>query len=72
MRPSFDAVHDSARLGVLSPPGMGLTRASWIAYRTMNGVMADSVSAGSSHFGARVTWAAKVICPSGAASTGGA
>ena len=38
----------------------------------MNGVMADSVSPGSSHFGARVTWTAKLICPSGAASTGGA
>ena len=38
----------------------------------MNGVMADSVSPGSSHFGARVTWTAKLICPSGAASIGGA
>src|SRR5438552_8631001 len=35
----------------------------------MNGVMADSVSAGSSHFGASVTWAAKFIWPSGAACT---
>src|SRR5436190_10288266 len=34
----------------------------------MKGVMADSVSAGSSHFGASVTWAAKFIWPSGAAS----
>jgi hypothetical protein len=27
VRPSFDIVHDSARLGVLSPPGIGFTRA---------------------------------------------
>src|SRR5712691_4562308 len=33
----------------------------------MKGVMADSVSAGSSHRGARVTWTAQLICPSGAA-----
>src|SRR3989442_6359016 len=32
----------------------------------MNGVMADSVSAGSSHRGASVTWAAKFIWPSAA------
>src|SRR5438128_3564981 len=35
----------------------------------MNGVMADYVSPGSSHFGARVTCTAKFIWPSGAAST---
>src|SRR5439155_22944088 len=33
----------------------------------MKGVMADSVSPGSSHRGARVTWTAQLICPSGAA-----
>src|SRR5437667_11001637 len=32
----------------------------------MNGVMADSVSEGSSHRGASVTWAAKIIWPSAA------
>src|SRR3989442_6987505 len=30
VRPSFDAVHDSARLGVLLFPGIGFTSASWM------------------------------------------
>src|SRR5690242_17836639 len=29
------SVHDSARLGVMSPAGMGLSMASWTAYMTM-------------------------------------
>src|SRR6202521_1633038 len=36
----------------------------------MNGVMMASVSPGSSHFGASVTWTAHVIWPSGAAAAG--
>src|SRR2546422_2967459 len=68
--PSFDVVHDSARLGVLSPAGIGFTSASWIAYSTMNGLMNASVSLGSSHFAARVTWSPHVSVPSGAATAG--
>jgi hypothetical protein len=68
--PSLDAVHDSARLGVLSPAGIGFTSASWIAYSTMNGLMNASVSEGSSHFPTRVTWSPQVIVPSGAAAAG--
>jgi hypothetical protein len=30
-RPSFDMVHDSARLGALRLAGIGFTRASWSA-----------------------------------------
>src|SRR2546427_9241027 len=38
----------------------------------MNGVMADSVSPGSSQRGARVTWTAHTIWPSGPAAPGSA
>src|SRR5881396_493393 len=38
----------------------------------MNGVMADSVSPGSSQRGARVTWTAHTIWPSGPAAAGSA
>src|SRR5712692_2292998 len=38
----------------------------------MNGVATASVSPGSSHFGASVTWIAHVIWPSGAAAAGAA
>src|SRR6266850_3752989 len=65
--PSFDTVHDSARLGVLSPAGIGFTSASWMAYSTMNGVMNASVSLGSSQRVARVTCTPQVSVPSGAA-----
>ena len=68
--PSFDCDHDSARLGVFSPPGIGFTSASWMAYSTMNGVMNASVSLGSSQRVASVTWTPQVIVPSGAAAAG--
>ena len=51
----MDSVHDSARLGVISPAGIGLAMASWTAYMTMKGVLNASVSAGSSHRAASVT-----------------
>src|SRR5262249_19198109 len=70
VRPSLDVVHDSARLGVLSPAGIGFTRASWIAYSTMNGLMKASVSLGSSQRAASVTWSPHVSVPSGAAAAG--
>src|SRR6266540_4159461 len=70
VRPSFDTVHDSARLGVLSPAGIGFTSASWMAYSTMNGLMNASVSIGSSQREARVTWSPQVSVPSGAAPAG--
>src|SRR6266436_3011436 len=41
-----------------------------MAYSTMNGLMNASVSEGSSHFAASVTWSPQVIVPSGAAATG--
>src|SRR5262245_3539633 len=66
--PSFDCVHDSARLAVLGPAGMGFTIASCRAYSTMNGVMMPSVSAGSSHREASVMWTPHVMVPSGAAA----
>jgi hypothetical protein len=31
VRPSFDIVHDSARLGAFRLPGIGFTSASWSA-----------------------------------------
>src|SRR5215813_9903109 len=68
--PSFDWLHDSARLGVLGPAGIGFTSASWSAYSTMNGVMIPSVSAGSSQRDASVMWMPHVIVPSGAAAAG--
>src|SRR5206468_9477534 len=68
-RPSGDIVQDSARLGVVWPAGIGFTSASWIAYRTLNGVMADSVSPGSSQRGASVTWKAYVTWPWGPAAS---
>src|SRR5215468_10729288 len=71
VRPSLETVHDSARLGVLSPPGIGFTSASWTAYNTMKGLMNASVSPGSSQFAARVTWIPQVSVPSGAAVAAG-
>ncbi len=70
MSPSFETVHDSARLGVLSPAGIGFTTASWMAYSTMNGLMNASVSPGSSQRAARVTCSPHVSVPSGAAAAG--
>src|SRR5262245_28762294 len=70
VRPSLETVHDSARLGVLSPPGIGFTSASWTAYNTMKGLMNASVSPGSSAFAARVTWSPQVLVSSGAAVAG--
>src|SRR5262245_9046365 len=55
----------------MSPPGIGLTSASWIAYSTMNGLMNASVSAGSSHRGASVTWRPHVSVPAGEAIAAG-
>src|SRR5215471_1291140 len=72
MSPSLDTVHDSARHGVLSPPGMGFTRASWMAYSTRKGAMKASVSFGSSQRAARVTCTPHVMVPSGAAAAGAA
>ena len=60
---SLASVHDSARLGVVSPAGIGRTIASWIAYMTMNGVLNASVSAGSSQREASVTCRAQRISP---------
>ena len=68
--PSFDWVHDSARLGVFQPAGIGFTSASWSAYRNMNGVMMPSVSAGSSQRDASVMCTPQVTVPSGAAEAG--
>src|SRR5262245_47241439 len=65
-------LHDSARLGVLMPPGIGFTSASCSAYKIMNGVISASVSAGSSQRVASVTWAPTVTVPAGWASTGAA
>ena len=62
---SLASVHDSARLGVVSPAGIGFTIASWIAYMTMNGVLNASVSAGSSQREARVTCRPQRISPAG-------
>src|SRR5258705_5172579 len=62
-------LQDSAREGAMLLPGMGLTSASWVADRTMNGVP-WMLSAGSNHVGTSVVWTAQVICPSGAASAG--
>ena len=47
--------HDSARLGVSMPPGIGFTRASCIAVSTQNGVMTPTTSPGSNQAGERVT-----------------
>jgi hypothetical protein len=60
---SLASDHDSARLGVVSPLGIGFSMASWIAYITMNGVLNASVSAGSSQRAARVTWRPQRISP---------
>ena len=68
----MDWLHASASDGVLSPAGMGFTSASWIAYRTMNGLMNASVSLGSSHLAASVTCRPQVSVPSGAAWAGAA
>ena len=59
-------VHDSARLFALGPDGIGLSSASWIAYRVRKGLIEPSVSAGSSQRGARVKCTAQVIWPAGA------
>ncbi len=72
MSPSFDCVHDSARLGVHALPGIGFTSASWSAYSIRKGVMTPAVSAGSNHVGASEIWTASVICPSAARAGGGA
>ncbi len=72
VRPSFDTVHDSARLGVLRLPGIGLTSASCSAYITMNGVISASVSAVSSQRLASVTWTAHVMVPVGSAAAAAA
>jgi len=58
-------VQDSARLGVKWLPGIGLTRASCMAYRTQNGVRTPTTSAGSNQAGAKVTYNAQRISPSG-------
>ena len=49
----------------MSPAGIGLAMASWIAYMTMNGVLNASVSAGSSHRAASVTCRAQRSSPAG-------
>ena len=51
----MDRLHDSARLGAMALPGIGLTIASCSAYSTMNGVPMPGVSAGSNHVGASDT-----------------
>src|SRR4029077_21237742 len=67
---SFEAVHDSARLGAHGLPGIGFTTASLLAENRMKGVMTPGVSAGSNQVGARDTCTAIVIWPSGAAGAG--
>src|SRR6266446_4949047 len=62
-------LHDSARLGAMLLPGIGLTSASWVAESTMNGVP-WMVSAGSNQVGTSVVCTAHVIWPSGAAAAG--
>src|SRR5438093_12654911 len=62
-------LQDSARHGAMLLPGIGLTSASWVADRTMNGVP-WMLSAGSNHVGTSVVWTAHVICPSGPAPAG--
>src|SRR5688572_18218922 len=66
VRWSRDSFHDSARLGVVMPAGIGFTIASWMAYMTMYGVLNASVSAGSSHLAASVTCSPQRSSPSAA------
>jgi hypothetical protein len=47
--------HDSARLGVSMPPGIGFTNASCIAVSTQNGVRTPTTSPGSNQEGESVT-----------------
>src|SRR5262249_9049584 len=68
---SGDTLHDSARLGAMLLPGMGFTRASWVADSTMKGVP-WMFSAGSNQVGTSDVCTAHVIWPSGPAPTGGA
>src|SRR2546426_12485653 len=44
---------------------MGFTRASWRAYKNMNGVIIPGVSAGSNQVGDKVTCTPTVNCPLG-------
>src|SRR4029434_10576785 len=44
---------------------MGFTRASWRAYKNMNGVIIPGVSAGSNQVGDKVTCTPTVNCPRG-------
>src|SRR5215217_3175189 len=44
---------------------MGFTRASWRAYKNMNGVIMPGVSAGSNQVGDKVTCTPMVNCPRG-------
>ena len=55
---------------MLSPAGIGFTRASCTAYSTMNGLMKASVSTGSTQRAASVTCSPQVSVPSGAAAAG--
>src|SRR5581483_11680082 len=71
VRWSFDSDHDSARLGVMRPPGIGFTSASCTAYMTMYGVLNASASPGSSHFAGSVTWSPHRISPSAARAGAG-
>src|SRR5215510_12530815 len=54
-------------MGAIGFPGIGFTRASWIAYTKRKGVMIPIVSPGSNHVGASETCTAHVIWPSGEA-----
>ena len=65
MSPSGLSDQDSARLGASVWPGMGFTRASWRAYKNMNGVIMPGVSAGSNQVGDKVTCTPTVNCPLG-------
>src|SRR5262249_28714363 len=72
VRPSLETVHDSARLGGLSPPGMGLTRAPGLADRGMKRGVDASGWPGSSQRETSVTWTPMVSVPSLAAGAGDA
>ena len=72
MSPSFDIVHDSARLGAHGLPGIGFTSASWSAYSVRKGVITPGVSAGSNQVGASVTVTANMTCPAGVPERPGA
>src|SRR5712671_1396903 len=68
LRPSSEAVNDSARHGASGLAGIGFTIASWSAYNTMNGVMIAGVSAGSNQVVASEMGAPQISCPWGAAA----